>query len=99
MTSKFYRLVVTGGVHKREAIPGDQVCVDHAGVVLTVNLKNEGIEIRWGDERDHRTLVPFVPTSYQTVLVTKAVEVHPPEPSERTETPAASSARIRRRRA
>lgn len=91
----FRRAEGPGRAEMRIDIPGDQVCIEHQGVVLTLNVKDEGIEIRWGDDRDHKQMIPFIPTSYQTVLIAKqapAVLSKAPKKEENTPTPS----RIRR---
>lgn len=88
-----------GRTEIRIDIPGDQVCIENAGVLLTVNVVENGIELRWGDKDRFAELVPFVPTSYQTVVISKSVVGRlrtPVEKEENVPEPKPTTGRVRR---
>jgi hypothetical protein len=84
--------------HKVE-IPGGQVCVEHGGIILAISIKDDGIELRWGDDRSLTPRVAMVPTSHNTLLLPKLrndakIKTVPP----REETQPAPAGRVRRTR-
>jgi hypothetical protein len=99
MSAIYHRTVGPGLVEVKVGIPGEQVCVEHGGILLTLNIMDEGIEIRWADDRSLASRVAMVPTSHNTLLfpklrnVTKVKTVVPKE-----EAQPAPAGRIRRTR-
>lgn len=53
----------------RQYIQSDSVCVGVGGVIACMRATDEGVEVRWGDDRHLSRFVPVRHMSFQTIMI------------------------------
>lgn len=88
-----------GPTDKTIYIQTDRVCVTHGGITCALSISDDGINIKWEDEKRALGHVTMVPTSYQQITLVKPSAVKSTIPQkESNQAKPAPVGRVRRSR-
>lgn len=69
--TKFYTQNTIKGIDHKTEFEAEEVCVEFGGVFLYVGTTDEGILLRWGNDRKITERVPIQPVSHNSLVIPK----------------------------